>query len=111
MSNSTELTLPNRSSIHKELEIYTELIHWCKAMDRKAYLALIKVYVMSLNKLYDRDIKSFFEEARQRISTIRDKRIRGNDSKEDLAGKIKQQAQSLSSGVKSPATSNLLGIP
>ncbi|KAK6637036.1 hypothetical protein RUM43_010710 [Polyplax serrata] len=110
MAHSAQLVLPNHNSIHKELEIYTELIHWCKAMDRKAYLGLIKVYITSLNKLYDRDIKNFFEEARQRITSVRDRKARGSGSREDLAVKLKQQAQSLSSGVKSPATLNLLGI-
>lgn len=49
-------------------------MHWCKAMDRKAYTALTKVYTNSLSKLYDRDIKQFFEEAKQQISGMREKK-------------------------------------
>lgn len=79
-------------------------------MDRKAYLALSKIYISSLSKLYNRDIKAFFEEARQRINSAKERRGKGNGSKEDLASKLKQQAHSLSSGAKSPGTSNLLGI-
>ena len=81
-------------------------------MDRKAYIGLSKVYINSFNKLYDRDIRNFFEEAKMRISGPRDRRVKGGGSKEDLAGKIKQQAQSLSSGVgvKTTPQGNLLGI-
>lgn len=32
-------------------------------MDRKAYIALRKVYTDSIGKLYDRDLKYFFEQA------------------------------------------------
>ncbi|KXJ81729.1 hypothetical protein RP20_CCG018259 [Aedes albopictus] len=37
-------------------------------MDRKAYDALIKVYTSSLSKVYDRDIRLFFEAAKHSIS-------------------------------------------
>lgn len=49
-------------------------MHWCKAMDRKAYTSLSKVYTNSLSKLYERDIKQFFEEAKQQISGMREKK-------------------------------------
>lgn len=42
-------------------------MHWSKVMDRKAYIALMKVYTSSLGKLYERDIKQFMEEARNRV--------------------------------------------
>lgn len=38
-------------------------MHWCKTMDRRAYIALRKVYTDSIGKLYDRDLKLFFEQA------------------------------------------------
>lgn len=37
-------------------------------MDRKAYESLKKVYTDSLGKLYDRDIKNLFENAKDRIT-------------------------------------------
>lgn len=58
-----ELTLPNHTQMHKDLSVYTELMHWSKTMDRKAYIALKKVYTDSIGKLYDRDLKLFFEQA------------------------------------------------
>jgi hypothetical protein len=72
--HASDLTLPKHNSIHRELEVYTELMHWCKAMDRKAYTALTKVYTNSLSKLYERDIKQFFEEAKQQISGMRERK-------------------------------------
>lgn len=46
-------------------------MHWMKAMDRKAYTALMRVYTGAISKLYDRDTKQFFEEAKLRISGLR----------------------------------------
>jgi len=72
--HAPELTLPRHESIHRELEAYAELMHWMKAMDRKAYSQLIRVYTNAISKLYDRDIRQFFEEAKNHISGIRDKK-------------------------------------
>nr|XP_019931037.2 exocyst complex component 1 [Aedes albopictus] len=66
--HSGDLNLPKHNSVHKELSAYAELMHWMKAMDRKAYDALIKVYTSSLSKVYDRDIRLFFEAAKHSIS-------------------------------------------
>ncbi|KAK5650695.1 hypothetical protein RI129_001724 [Pyrocoelia pectoralis] len=62
------LVLPHHSSVHKELSTYAELMHWLKVMDRKAYDGLRKVYTDSLGKLYDRDIRSLFELAKERVA-------------------------------------------
>lgn len=59
-SNNNEMILPNHSAIHNELVPYTELMHWAKAMDRKTYDGLTKVYTQSLSKIYERDIYNFF---------------------------------------------------
>jgi len=56
------------TTLHRELAAYTELMHWCKAMDRKAFIALTKVYTSSLSKLYERDIKLFLEDAKLRVN-------------------------------------------
>lgn len=66
--SGSELSLPVHTNLHKELGAYTDLMHWCKVMDRKAYVALMKVYTSSLGKLYERDIKRFFEEAKLKIA-------------------------------------------
>lgn len=58
--SSTELVLPNHSSVHHELTPYTELMHWIKAMDRTRYDRLADVYTSSMSKIYERDIRNFF---------------------------------------------------
>lgn len=108
--HASDLTLPKHNSIHRELEVYTELMHWSKAMDRKAYTALTKVYTNSLSKLYERDIKQFFEEAKQQISGMREKKGKGSGSNQDITGKLKQQAQNFGGPAKSPQPSGLLGV-
>ncbi|KAH8300433.1 hypothetical protein KR018_005356 [Drosophila ironensis] len=65
---STELTLPNHSNVHHELTPYTELMHWTKAMDRKTYDGLMRVYTASLSKIYDRDVRNFFNLAKLQVS-------------------------------------------
>uniref|UniRef100_A0A0V0G9U3 Putative exocyst protein sec3 n=1 Tax=Triatoma dimidiata TaxID=72491 RepID=A0A0V0G9U3_TRIDM len=110
---SGELCLPKHSSLHKELQNYTQLMHWMKAMDRKAYNALTKVYVTALGKLYERDIRYFLEEAKQLISGHSGSVV--NTSREDISigggstGKIKGSISgSSASGSTSPSA--LLGI-
>ncbi|KAH8319527.1 hypothetical protein KR067_012707 [Drosophila pandora] len=65
---STELTLPNHSNVHRELTPYTELMHWTKAMDRKTYDGLMRVYTASLSKIYERDVRNFFNLAKMQVS-------------------------------------------
>ncbi|KAK7871620.1 hypothetical protein R5R35_001807 [Gryllus longicercus] len=107
--HARDLTLPKHNSIHTELKAYTPLMHWCKAMDRKAYIALSRVYTNSLSKLYERDIKQFFEEAKQQISGSREKKGKGSGSNQDITGKLKHQAQQFGPS-KSPVPSGLLGV-
>lgn len=85
-----DLALPKHNNVHKELTAYYELMHWMKAMDKKAYDALVKVYTMSMSKVYDRDIRLFFEQAVKRTQNKRfDSRDELNTS---VTGKLKLQA-------------------
>lgn len=54
-------------------------------MDRKAYDGLTKVYTTSMGKVYDREMKHFFEQARQMISTNKD------EMSTSMTGKFKTQ--------------------
>ncbi|XP_073987849.1 exocyst complex component Sec3 isoform X2 [Rhodnius prolixus] len=110
---SGDLSLPKHSSLHKELQSYAQLMHWMKAMDRKAYNALTKVYVTALGKLYERDIRFFLEEAKQHICGQSGSVV--NTSREDLSmsggatSKIKGSISgSSNSGSTSPSA--LLGV-
>ncbi|XP_060528405.1 exocyst complex component 1 isoform X1 [Cylas formicarius] len=61
------LILPQHNGVHKELYSYTELMHWLKVMDKKIYDSLKEVYMTSLGKLYDRDLRGLFNSAREKI--------------------------------------------
>lgn len=63
-----ELSLIHHTNVHKELAAYGELMHWTKAMDRKSYDGLAKVYTSSMSKVYEREIRHFFEQAKSLIS-------------------------------------------
>lgn len=113
--HAEQLTLPRHGSIHTELLPYTPLMHWVRALDHRAYQHLNKTYASSISKLYERDIRLFFEEARQRISGGR--RLRGSGSSQDIASmagvagkltsQIKYGAQTLSTRT---APGALLGV-
>ncbi|KAJ8962253.1 hypothetical protein NQ318_018227 [Aromia moschata] len=70
------LILPQHSGVHKELYAYTELMHWMKVMDKKMYESLKDVYTSSLGKLYDRDLRSLFNTAREKIAGLSNTSIR-----------------------------------
>ncbi|XP_042208281.1 exocyst complex component 1-like [Homarus americanus] len=113
--HAEQLTLPRHGSIHTELLPYTPLMHWIRALDHRAYQHLNKTYATSISKLYERDIRLFFEEARQRISGGR--RLRGSGSSQDIASmsgvagkltsQIKHGAQTLGTRTNTGA---LLGV-
>jgi len=107
--HAKELKLPRHEAIRGDIEHYTPLMHWLKLMDRKAFVSLTQVYVQSLGKLYTRDIREFFEEAKNRVTAGKDRKHKGSGSREDLAGKFKQQAHSLGSSNKGAPQGNLLG--
>lgn len=97
--SGTELYLPVCSQFHKELSAYTPLMHWCKVMDRKAYIALMRIYTSSLGKLYERHIKQFMEEAKRRVVTDRLNSFTEDSRRTSISGKM-----------SSSNSSGLLGI-
>lgn len=62
-----DIALSKHTSVHRELSAYSELMHWTKAMDRKAYELLGRVYTGAMSKVYNREISHFFEQARQLV--------------------------------------------
>lgn len=94
-----ELTLPTHTACHNELLPYMELVHWLKISDYSCFSLLVEVYTSSLCKLYEKEIKNFFELAKERISgkSGADKRARVSGSSQDLGGKgsTKQWSSSL----------------
>ncbi|XP_012272171.1 exocyst complex component 1 [Orussus abietinus] len=68
-ASTTDLTLPSHQTVHRELEPYTELMQLLRTLDNKAFIQLTKVYTGNMSKLYQRDLKLFFEEAKTRLVT------------------------------------------
>ena len=66
--HSADLKLSRRQNIHRELVPYAELVHWLKTMDPQGFEALQSAYRASMRKLYDKDLRRFFESARFRVS-------------------------------------------
>lgn len=62
-----ELVLHKHTTVHRELAPFAELMHWLKAMDDKSFEKLAKIYTNSLSKIYERDVRQFFDTARALI--------------------------------------------
>ncbi len=100
-----QLRLARRKHIHKELTTkYSELVHWLKDMDAKAFAALQALYRENMCKLYDKDLKRFFDAARQRVSGDKILQpVAGSTS--DLANASKKSGTSASSAsLSAPGT-------
>lgn len=69
VTSIADLVLTKHTNVHKDLSTYSELMHWIKSMDRKAYDGLTRVYTTSMSKVYEREIRHFFELARASISS------------------------------------------
>ncbi|XP_054006318.1 exocyst complex component 1 [Hylaeus anthracinus] len=70
-TSMTDLILPTHQAVHHELEPYTELMQLLRALDNKAFVQLTKVYTDTMSKLYKRDLKRFFDEARNKLTSKR----------------------------------------
>ena len=60
--------LPTLSRMHQDLLRYVELTSWLKLMDSESFGSLLKTYTTSIQKIYERNVKNVFDEARHRIS-------------------------------------------
>ena len=69
---------------------YSELVHWLKAMDPKSFATLQATYRQNLCKLYEKDIRRFFEMARFKVSGNSKTATLVAGSTTDLAGGKKQ---------------------
>lgn len=89
--SASQLTLPVHSNCHEELTPYTELMHWLKRVDPTSYGKLMKVYINSLSKQYDREIRFFFELAKEKISG----KYGIDKDKKEVTGKTARTRQAL----------------
>uniref|UniRef100_A0A670YC95 Exocyst complex component 1 n=1 Tax=Pseudonaja textilis TaxID=8673 RepID=A0A670YC95_PSETE len=106
--HSAELTLPNHHPFHRDLLRYAKLMEWLKNTDYGKYEGLTKNYMDYLSRLYDREIKDFFEVAKIKMTgaTKEGKKFATLPRKESA---VKQETESLhgSSGKLTGSTSSL----
>ncbi|XP_030305899.1 exocyst complex component 1 isoform X1 [Calypte anna] len=106
--HSIELTLPNHHPFHRDLLRYAKLMEWLKNTDYGKYEGLTKNYMDYLSRLYEREIKDFFEVAKIKMTgTTREGKKFATLPRKESA--VKQETESLhgSSGKLTGSTSSL----
>ncbi|XP_062306538.1 exocyst complex component 1 isoform X1 [Osmerus eperlanus] len=66
--HTAELLLPKHSPLHRELLRYAKLMEWLKTTQREKYEGLSRTYVDYMSRLYEREIKDFFEIAKIKMA-------------------------------------------
>uniref|UniRef100_A0A8C9S6E4 Exocyst complex component 1 n=1 Tax=Scleropages formosus TaxID=113540 RepID=A0A8C9S6E4_SCLFO len=66
--HSMELMLPKHSPLHRDLLRYAKLMEWLKNTQREKYEGLMGTYVDYMTRLYEREIKDFFEVAKIKMT-------------------------------------------
>ncbi|XP_057209224.1 exocyst complex component 1 isoform X6 [Triplophysa rosa] len=66
--HTAELTLPKHSPLHRDLLRYAKLMEWLKNTQRDKYEGLSRTYVDYMTRLYEREIKDFFEVAKIKMA-------------------------------------------
>uniref|UniRef100_A0A668ARG9 Exocyst complex component 1 n=1 Tax=Myripristis murdjan TaxID=586833 RepID=A0A668ARG9_9TELE len=66
--HTAELTLPKHSPLHRDLLRYAKLMEWLKNTHREKYEGLSRTYVDYMTRLYEREIKDFFEVAKIKMA-------------------------------------------
>ncbi|XP_040190647.1 exocyst complex component 1 isoform X1 [Rana temporaria] len=65
---SVEITLPNHHPFHRDLLRYAKLMEWLKNTEYARYEGLMKNYIDYIVRLYDREIRDFFEVAKNKMT-------------------------------------------
>uniref|UniRef100_A0A4W6CK36 Exocyst complex component 1 n=1 Tax=Lates calcarifer TaxID=8187 RepID=A0A4W6CK36_LATCA len=107
--HTAELTLPKHSPLHRDLLRYAKLMEWLKNTHREKYEGLSRTYVDYMSRLYEREIKDFFEVAKIKMAGTT-KEAKGKFAtlpRKESA--LKQETESLhgSSGKLTGSTSSL----
>ncbi|XP_073501556.1 exocyst complex component 1 isoform X4 [Phyllobates terribilis] len=105
---SVEMTLPNHHPFHRDLLRYAKLMEWLKTTEYTRYEGLTKNYIDYIVRLYDREIRDFFEVAKNKMTGVakEGKKFATLPRKETA---VKQETESLhgSSGKLTGSTSSL----
>ncbi|XP_075716031.1 exocyst complex component 1 isoform X5 [Rhinoderma darwinii] len=67
---SVEITLPNHHPFHRDLLRYSKLMEWLKTTEYARYEGLTKNYIDYIVRLYDREIRDFFEVAKNKMTGV-----------------------------------------
>ncbi|XP_033478013.1 exocyst complex component 1 isoform X2 [Epinephelus lanceolatus] len=107
--HTAELSLPKHSPLHRDLLRYAKLMEWLKNTHREKYEGLSRTYVDYMSRLYEREIKDFFEVAKIKMAGTT-KEAKGKFAtlpRKESA--LKQETESLhgSSGKLTGSTSSL----
>uniref|UniRef100_A0A8C4GRU9 Exocyst complex component 1 n=1 Tax=Dicentrarchus labrax TaxID=13489 RepID=A0A8C4GRU9_DICLA len=107
--HTAELTLPKHNPLHRDLLRYAKLMEWLKNTHREKYEGLSRTYVDYMSRLYEREIKDFFEVAKIKMAGTT-KEAKGKFAtlpRKESA--LKQETESLhgSSGKLTGSTSSL----
>ncbi|XP_062411668.1 exocyst complex component 1 isoform X2 [Sardina pilchardus] len=66
--HTPDLALPKHSPLHRDLLRYAKLMEWLKNTQREKYDGLSRTYVDYMSRLYEREIKDFFEGAKIKMA-------------------------------------------
>ncbi|XP_061894475.1 exocyst complex component 1 isoform X6 [Entelurus aequoreus] len=92
--HTVELTLPKHSPLHRDLLRYAKLMEWLKNTHREKYEGLSRTYVDYMSRLYEREIKDFFEIAKIKMAGT-SKEAKGKFGLHGSSGKLTGSTSSL----------------
>uniref|UniRef100_A0A8C6MMG6 Exocyst complex component 1 n=1 Tax=Nothobranchius furzeri TaxID=105023 RepID=A0A8C6MMG6_NOTFU len=92
--HAAELTLPKHSPLHRDLLRYAKLMEWLKNTHREKYEGLSRTYVDYMSRLYEREIKDFFEVAKIKMAGT-SKEAKGKFGLHGSSGKLTGSTSSL----------------
>ncbi|KAM9330411.1 exocyst complex component 1 [Gastrophryne carolinensis] len=105
---TVDMTLPNHHPFHRDLLRYAKLMEWLKNTEPTRYQGLVANYTEYIVRLYDREIRDFFEVAKNKMASMtkEGKKFATLPRKESA---VKQETESLhgSSGKLTGSTSSL----
>ncbi|KAL7397514.1 hypothetical protein ABVT39_023361 [Epinephelus coioides] len=92
--HTAELSLPKHSPLHRDLLRYAKLMEWLKNTHREKYEGLSRTYVDYMSRLYEREIKDFFEVAKIKMAGTT-KEAKGKFGLHGSSGKLTGSTSSL----------------
>uniref|UniRef100_H3DJV5 Exocyst complex component 1 n=1 Tax=Tetraodon nigroviridis TaxID=99883 RepID=H3DJV5_TETNG len=108
--HAAELTLPKHNPLHRDLLRYAKLMEWLKNTQREMYEGLSRTYVDYMSRLYEREIREFFEVAKIKMAgTSKEAKGKLQATLPRKESALKQETESLhgSSGKLTGSTSSL----